>query len=288
MNNIILYRGDAEKIKEFKFNKTKKYCLVGQGIYLTTKKNVAETYRTKGHYEQYSRDSKVILFQGRASTKQHAQEIAYGRYVSEVLKKKIQEATSFDHYQFLDKIEDGMIEVQIDRSTFFGEVQPLSCNYTYYKEKPKQVGYISEFQFPEKLFNDSMLMLDRNISEEYLKMFFDWNCVADKIEVIIHENSRLVTRRDPNTGSVIQSWTHDKRRKTIKIEKFDDFLRVVRHHHFPYKKLNYQRIRVMLEEYGYRGLEYPGGMITNSDTRHRAFCVWDEEFVNEHKIKRYR
>jgi len=287
MSTITLYRGDAEKIKEFDFNKTNKRCLVGQGIYLTTKKNVAETYRTKGHYERYSPNSKVVLFQGRAATKQHAQEIAYGRYVTEVLKKKIQEATSFDHYQFLDKIEEGLIEVKIDRSTVFDKTQPLSCNYTYHKEKPKQVGYISEFNFPERLFNDSMLMLDRTTPEEYLKMFFDWECVADKIEVIIRENSRLVARRDPVTGSVVRSWEHDERRKIIQIEKSADLIQVVKHHHFPYRKLNYQRMRVMLEEYGYRGLEYPGGMITNN-IRHRAFCVWDEDFVNDHKVKRYK
>jgi len=71
------------------------------------------------------------------------------------------------------------------------------------------------------------------------------------------------------------------------VTNFDIFKNLVKENGFPYRALNYQRARRALQEYGYRGFEYPGGMITQG-VRHRAFCVWDEDFVNEHKMKIYK
>lgn len=286
MNIITLYRGDSSKIDEFDFKKTDKKCLVGQGIYLTTRKNVADTYRTKGSRRVLEIiKNKTILFNGKAVHKQHAQEIAYGRYVTQILKKKIEQATSFDHYGFLDLIEEGLITVEITRPVSHAGIKTIECTYTHYKNKPKIVGYISEFHFPEKLFNDSMLLLDRNTPVEFLEMFYINGCVDENIQIQRYKFRSAFTVL-PNGN---KTPTTERELVTLKfnLTNFDIFKNLVRENGFPYRALNYQKVRRILEEYGYRGLEYPGGMITNN-VSHRAFCVWDEDFVNEHKVKIYK
>lgn len=47
MSKLRLYRGDSTKIVKFDFNKTRKYSLVGQGIYLTNSIKIAQSYREK-------------------------------------------------------------------------------------------------------------------------------------------------------------------------------------------------------------------------------------------------
>lgn len=45
MSKLRLYRGDSTKVVKFDFNKTRKYSLVGQGIYLTNSIKIAQSYR---------------------------------------------------------------------------------------------------------------------------------------------------------------------------------------------------------------------------------------------------
>lgn len=70
MSTLTLYRGDAEKIREFSFHKTNKHCLFGPGIYLTNKQKVADSYRTKGgrSHSLYS----TTLFSGHAKDRTEA------------------------------------------------------------------------------------------------------------------------------------------------------------------------------------------------------------------------
>lgn len=47
-------------------------------------------------------------------------------------------------------------------------------------------------------------------------------------------------------------------------------------------------IKRILKPYGYFGFEYSGGIRIGGCGRHRAFSIWDEDFVNNHKVDRFK
>lgn len=49
-------------------------------------------------------------------------------------------------------------------------------------------------------------------------------------------------------------------------------------------KPDYFTIRKILTPYGIIGLEYYGGTYSGGKGMHRAFCIWDEDFVNQSKV----
>ncbi len=130
-----------------------------------------------------------------------------------------------------------------------------------------------------------MLMLDRNTPSEFLEIFYNSGCVSENISINKYKH-RTVTVLLPNGRKVPRTESELVNLK-VHVTSFDVFQNLVRNNGFPYRWLNYKKVRRALEEYGYRGLEYPGGMITNGIS-HRAFCVWDEDFINDHKVKIYK
>lgn len=51
--------------------------------------------------------------------------------------------------------------------------------------------------------------------------------------------------------------------------------------------IHFNKLIPILKDYGIHGFEYKGGRI-GGGIKHRAFSIWDEEFVNSHMINRYK
>lgn len=276
MSQLILYRGDAEKIREFDFHKTDKYCLFGQGIYLTDKVRVAESYRTKGARRDtvYNR----VLFNGAAANRTEAFEKGFPLFASDfhhemngtwlyrglgnASPKFLEQARA--RYRLL--IEEGDIVATYTQAPYrvMGRYihQTPRIEVTY--DRKQKIGYVTKFAFEEKPFTASMIRIDRPIRDT---MF--WELMFDrKVDVGV----KATTRHE----YVVANSDH--------FAKAIDFGSTVRSD----RTATFRQIRNAVEPFGYRGFEYCGGRHIGGYGDHRAFVVWDDDYVNHHKVERFR
>ena len=50
----------------------------------------------------------------------------------------------------------------------------------------------------------------------------------------------------------------------------------------------FKKVQSIVEPYGIIGFEYDGGSRLGGGYTHRAFCIWDEEFVNNHIVEQVK
>lgn len=276
MTTLTLYRGDAEKIREFDFSKTCKYSLFGPGIYLTNKVTVADSYRTKGARasDPYHR----VLFTGEAKNRTDAFEKAFPTFASDLH----HETTGLWLNRGIDKASKKFLDMAQTRYRLLIEEKLIVANYTQAPttvcgryvnnatrleviyDRKKVVGYVTRFEFEEKPFSDSMIRIDRPIRDTTF-----WELMYDrKVKV-------GVAAPDRHAYVVVNS---DSFAKAI------DFGSSVRSDRLG----TFRQIRHAVEPYGYRGFEYGGGLHIGGFGQHRAFVVWDDDYVNEHRVERFR
>jgi hypothetical protein len=270
MEHITLFRGDADKIKEFDFRKTRAYCLVGQGVYLTNKKTVADSYRTKGA----KADDRSVLFVGVAQNRNEAYEKAFDKYAhlmgedaglipkwgpwsakmtpGEWQKFKSKVRVDFDVLRECGDVEAVYLNAALSHSH-----QPPNRRIQVNWSTSKSVGYRTEFAFDLQEFNSSMAMvLGRNPNPEFWEAMWDaktgYGTPYSDRDLYVSRNMREYRHPSNNTTS---TW---------------------------------RKMRLALEAVGFKGFEYPGGEIWGGLGQHRAFCVWDDEWVNEHIVRRVR
>lgn len=273
MTALVLFRGDAQKIVQFDFHKTDKFCMVGQGVYLTNALSVAQTYRTKGlgYNRPYSSE---ILFSGSAKDRPDALNKAFDRYFDEHLSnnrlhqihksssKKVQDKVRAEvRATFDERVDDGRICASYDT----GYSQERRLRVTQVVEP--DVGYVTEFSFNKEVFEATTPNVDGVIKDTQFweilwdHKFTEFGQLAPSREEFINVNTR------DHRYSLDPGWGK---------KSFNGTSAEV-----------YNRMRRILSPYGYRGFEYQGGVSTGG-TRHRAFCLWDAEFVNDHKVRRFR
>lgn len=281
-----LYRGDSSKIKQFDFHKTNKSCYVGQGIYLTNDVRLADTYRTKGNY-RYMPDNNIIS--GAYDTKTEAIEdglINYVRYVWESENEcrckdiKILEKMAVGlRREYLDLIESG--ELKIDRQANYDRKADAPRFRFHAAIMMRGVGYVTVFDFPRSEFERDMVKIcgnPRHIDEGFLELVYEHKCY-EKIdygqdfqhfkETIFKSPPML---RDLGLGLTRRRRSSEKGEEALKSRPGWDISR-----------LKHNRLIQILKPYGFKGFEYEGGENTGGK-RHRAFCVWSDEYVNEHKV----
>ena len=179
MATLTLFRGDAEKIKTFDFNKTDKSCAVGQGIYLTNNLKVAQSYRDKGSNK---RNVPSVLFQGDAKDRNDAYEKAFEVFVREKIRTEKLVSGSHPLYwkkheeldkankallaklmekfrpEFLRLREEGRVVAEYSGAAVWGAKSRYLTVTLDVKEF--EVGYITEFQFEEAVFNPTMFKVE--------------------------------------------------------------------------------------------------------------------------------
>lgn len=277
MSKLILYRGDSNKIKEFKYKETNKYCLLGQGIYLTNKESVAHTYRTKGTIES----NKETLFSGPSDNRATALEEGFYQYCvnkwrqvnaynvkypTDPAKKKKFEDSLRKEFQGL--VEKG--DIVAEYSDVVGLVQYKSQKVkrslmVVWTKSDVAVGYVTRFEFDEETFNKAMFHVDNPCHDvafwtSAYKAGMFVGTPYNNIDDYVKQN--LGRKVAPN--NVIPGL----------------YGRVVR--------FDWAKLQKILRPFGYLGFEYNGGIRIGGGKLHRAFCVWDENFVNEHKVERFK
>lgn len=277
MSKLILYRGDSNKIKEFKYKETNKYCLLGQGIYLTNKESVAHTYRTKGTRES----NKEILFSGQSDNRATALEEGFYGYCVEKWvedkgcmtkyptdpkqKKRFEDSQRLEYNRLIDKGE-----IVASYTDVVGMVQYKSQKVkrslkVVWTKLHVDIGYVTRFEFEEDHFNKAMFHVDQP-------------CNDPAIWTLVYKNGMFVGTPYDNLSDYVKQNTGRKvAASTILPGLFGRDTRS-----------NWLKLQRLLRPLGYLGFEYNGGMRLGGGGTHRAFCVWDENFVNEHKVERFK
>lgn len=290
---LTLYRGDADKIKEFEFKKTNKWCLLGQGIYLTDSLRVAHSYRTKGG----SKTAVHQLFYGAADNRNEALALAFPKFC-EVLwvnehgyRPWYSRVSDKDRKKHEDKcrpifqklIEDKEIVAEYTTAPVVtairGKYTKPSATIAWQKELEKKhkrylkveweeipnAGYVTRFEFKEHEFNPQVFNVDKACNDDFFwTLMHDSKVPIGKLGVTLDDYVRLNKGR--YVFDAVQEAADRGERKT-------DLWR---------------KISNIIKPYGFVGYEYNGGVRLGGGYRHRAFCIWDEDFVNEHKVERFK
>lgn len=291
--NMTLYRGDFSRIEKFDVAKTNTWCFVGPGIYLTNQRPIAQTYRLKG-----SGDEVITLFSGEAKDRNDAKEQAYEFFLREKLKvsntwlevtrrlksdAKYRKTQGEAHRQeYEDLIESGLIEIDYlePRRLIYGvsvkdtrrsgqgstvrdwKHSMPTLKVTWYKNR--SAGFLSTFVFPRGLIANNVIHTHAPIKDRSF-----WELMWDhKVGIGVHGETKA-SYADNNCGksSILSSGTDSPRSGLT----------------YSGEKGALAKIRKILTPYGVIGFEYNGGQNTGGRP-HRAFCLWDEDLVNRHRV----
>lgn len=270
MSDILeLYRGDYEKIREMDFKKTNKYCLVGQGIYLTNSKQVADTYRDKGSTDY----REVFLFNDKAVNKNVAMQAAYNNFVERKWKNDFKTPIVKTSKAFIafDKTVQAIWRVMVDREEIavtrsYDHIAKIS--YFDIKIKVANVGYLTTFRFPKAqmeagLFNVETTQFDPKILE-------------------------LIWEKGLFSQTTVFSF--GKKENEDRFACFEEARDYALRMGLNSLRLDHNKLMKYLKPMGYIGYEYNGGTYAGASLGkcHRAFSIWDSDFVNAHKISRQR
>lgn len=301
---LTLYRGDADKIKEFEFKKTNKYCLLGQGIYLTDSLSIANTYRTKGSGQMASHqlfygeaehrleafDKGFPTFCERAWASEHGPYPWY-RNVPEKDRKKHEEKCRAHYKELIERKEITAEYVSPPISTLKQSsfIKPSSA-IAWRKEQEKKhkrylkvvweeipnAGYVTRFEFREEQFNPTVFNVDKACNDEFF-----WTLMYEGKLMIGHPADSLEDYIRLNNGrkvfDAVNQPTTPQGRVTMqtRLARYDT-------------KATWRKIGNIIKPYGFVGYEYSGGLRLGGKIHHRAFCIWDETFVNDHKVERFK
>ncbi|BCG50186.1 hypothetical protein [Ralstonia phage RP13] len=271
MSELILYRGDFEKIKKFDTTKASKWSLVGQGIYLTDSLRIAQSYRTKGSYSA----ADDLIYSGKHKNKGEAMEKAFISFVEMKLQedgiksKNIANDSRFskwrDKYLFMweESLRKGDIEITSTKDYIRTDGR-AGVSYTglirYEFKKDLTIGRITKFSFD-------------NASNKFNNSVFNVSAPCTESFVLQHLYNRGV--RFGFQGSCDEFV--NKYHRTI-------LGPAGRSSNPPLHGTQFNNVIPMFKELGYIGFEYNGGVLIGGYGTHRAFSIWDDEFVNEHKI----
>lgn len=286
MQTLTLYRGDTIQIEEFSFNKTKSQCLVGKGIYLTNSVAIAETYRTKGAYQYHknynprNHEDKVLIHGLEFPNKPAALEKAVYSFAMDIYRERTGKSHCIrkgkypdftfedtpEFLQFIQKVARPEFNQHLEDDNIVVTSSPGNHRLRLFKvvlinRKKREIGKLSRFEFPEPFFSRNVLVT--NEVERYV-MDLIW-------ENQIHNKA---VKYDCVADFLSREFSHDWNGwKFYQQNKFK----------LDYYSINWNKLRSILVPYGIIGYEYEGGGMTGG-TRHRAFSIWDQDFVNKHRV----
>lgn len=263
---LVLYRGDYEKIKTYNVKKTYKWCLVGPGIYLTTSTKVAESYRDKG--APVSKNE--TLFSGFTLNRPTAYEKAFERYCENRFyqekiynHRRLHPKEKEKHYQkyrseYERLIEEGVIVASYELASYNSKPVDPKTRYmkvVYYRGN---IGFITRFEFNKRYFESNIIHVDRPMNDPEV-----WKLFYEKRILIGYPYQDVSSYVNGNLGKRITSGVSRT-------------------------SIQWQNIINTLKPFGIIGFEYIGGSRVGGCGYHRAFSIWDDKYVNKHRIDRFR
>lgn len=276
MNNnqktITLYRGDGKNIDEFKFKKTNSGCLLGKGIYLTDKKSVADSYRTKGEYDgkgkltsSYRAINKNVAWQ--VAEEKWLEHRRYQRNFRKTIPLTKEETVMFKK-EFEKMRDQGLFNLARIIENFTTDKEP-GWKWELTELSETQAGYLSTFVFPEPYFGNNLINFDAEYHQQGFLEILDspkmWRNSFPRRQWAPSENQLVVDNYFEFRA--IREDFPEKNRYTFnpRAMKFTEITGVLRY------------------DYGIHGFEYSGGKRLGGG-RHRAFCIFDEDYVNAHRV----
>jgi len=306
-STLVLYRGDYEKIREFDISKTNRHCLVGRGIYLTDSLKVAQTYRTKGLYVN---TGIITLAAGKFPTKGAVIEKAMAAFyeyrwkevhgtewsTAKGKEKELFRVKCLDEWERLKdqgKITIANEDVRIGTWVKGRIVSTIEKQTKVtYRPSDKVVGRISVFAFDntESAFDTKVVNLSEVIRDERVREVMAdipyFNPLGVPKDEYVKDFIRIVVEQDLQIcpgGYTSHVYNRFIIRKRLPLaEKEMTIIEKVKQRGANNALAKLAR---RLRDRGFYGFEYNGGVITSS-IRHRAFCLWDDTFVNDHFIER--
>lgn len=265
-----LYRGDNDKVHRFLLHKTSPHSLVGQGIYLTDNERIAQSYRTKSTGE-----ANAVLLNEALDNMNEARHKALLGYIRYMLirnrdykiadsEKKLVELMPLYKADFEQACEQGRVIIERNASK---TADKKFSFFAYYF--PRDVGYVTAFDFPKQSLEANVVNLEtRRYDKGVLEVAWETKCLAKKALYYTGQDRREIT-------VVFDSFS--------KVVEYADLVGVAP------CMFKHNRLRSVLQrEYGIHGFEYKGGIRVGGLGKHRAFSLWDSDFVNQNKVKRYR
>jgi hypothetical protein len=246
---MILYRGDSSHISEFMVGRTQANCLYGRGIYLTDSKKVAETYRIKDVPSRHRDKQSNILIDGYFKSFDEAMLEAFNKF-----SKRVDPQGNFLVREYAGKI------------------------YPRHTQLIKQRWEaVKDLLIIDKR-NPSSIPRDIGIQLLHYKIVLPILPAVGKISIFNFPNQELMH----NTVSVHRCLNQGII-NLINDELHIDFKALHIHTFNGYKSFPWNKLSRIIMPYGYIGLTYRGGANGN-DINHTCFVIWDEEYVNRHRI----
>ena len=295
MDNVLeLYRGDSSKINGFALSKTSDYSLFGKGIYLTDSLKIAESYRVKGvtGKDQYT------LFNALSENRNTAEKEAFAHFVrlSWKAEKDGRDEKWFQVYlgssvqkevipsKFISKCEgiwtefkeSGAIKINYASSTpnVFSYNRTASSVRAREKQIAKEtrprlevlyipndvIGRITRFHFQRDIFENNLIHAERPITDDsLLRLIRDFNIgIAD-----IESSAEFFV--ETCKGKTLSQLVQQTKKCT-------------------YNSDAWNKLQKCFKPYGIHGFEYNGGIHVGGHGLHRAFNIWDEDYVNNAKV----
>lgn len=265
-----LFRGDASKIKEFHLAQTNRYCLLGQGVYLTDREVVADSYRIKGDLGAIGPLKVTFYAKDRTESKELGLEkflnhkrILLRQWPTKLTLKEIDQYTKEYHDRLRD---ESLLLVRGNQ-----EVQSGTANKKWsftLSEVGGKSGWVSVFEFPEPYFSCNLINIDAPRKDKgFLELLDDPKFWKDKGNTIKSTSGEL-------TG--YQGYLKQRDGFTKDWVRLDP------------RELHFSKLVPVLKEFGIHGFEYNGGARLGGGFYHRAFNIFDQDYVNDHKVDRYR
>lgn len=262
---MTLWRGDFERIDHFRFRRTNSYCQVGQGIYLTDSQAVARSYQEKG--ADHWRKKKRLLWSDKAKDRMDAYEKAFPQFIElQEYRLTTGHFSGLDVHHFMEALKrkwrptyEKLIEEGNITAKYLTKKDIIKSRMTTVKsgvievhlhEEDDAVGHLSRFDFPKDL-EAKIFHVDKAIRTRAF-----WITLAEEGVVNVPPSARIDYAID----------------KIDSHARFDDLT--------PREQVMMRR---MYQKKGFLGYEYFGGAYVGGYGPHRAFCLWDERFVNQHR-----
>lgn len=298
-SNMSLFRGDSKQIKRFSMQRVANNSLVGKGIYLTNSIEVAHSYRgkadKKANYKKNSigrivHSSSNLYISRESRTKEafvefvrqhHQAQTKTGTKVPEQHTKEwaklVQEVKPVWNLLLNDKhpsleLTEGFLS---RRSRAF-----VTSHWESLIIKEREPGYITQFDFDRKDFESKMLDVSMPITDRrVLKVLYygDYGYRNPLKEYPFHKFCKDMETSFISDGCNVEHMA--------KLEKSHGKQNIHKRNII----LLYENMFVKdLKALGYKGFEYSGGSYTSGVDLHRAFSVWDEDYVNRHMVSQFK
>lgn len=156
----------------------------------------------------------------------------------------------------------------------------------------EKIGYVSVFEFDEQELSQQVLNLSRPITDRrVLKWLYfhgfpnqTWNINIPFVRYVKEMENVIIAASTSRDIATELKKIHEILR-FYKIPIKDDGVQMKNTKH---KNLIMSDFIAAMKGFGFKGFEYAGGSYTKSEVNHRAFSLWDEQYVNAHKVNRFK